>query len=120
MSRICALAEGAAIEVVAAEDDVIDVHLLNQAVDSRAGGMDLGRDSGLIVSAQPIVTRQRVRSMGMKALAKDLREGFADPLQARRARDAFSKGSTMRCHSELGGLGVGADDGRPRATRKRR
>ena len=53
-------AERAAIKRVATQDNIVGVHLLNETVDSRAGRLDLGRNSSLIVGAEPIITRQRV------------------------------------------------------------
>ena len=57
-------AERAAIKSVATQDDIVGVHLLNETVDSRAGRLDLGRNSSLIVGAEPIITRQRERLQG--------------------------------------------------------
>ena len=53
--------EEAPIESVAAEQDVIDVHFLDQSIDAGAGRLHLGRNTGAIVSAQPVLAGQRER-----------------------------------------------------------
>ena len=86
VERLRGRGEGAAVESVTAEDDVVDVHGLHQAIDGGARGLNLRRNAGAIVSAHAVFASQRKNVRGRKALAEKGREGFTDPLQAGSAR----------------------------------
>ncbi len=71
-----------AVEGVAAENDEVGIELGGDAIESGTRGMEIDGNSHAVKGVLAVVAADEKQRLGVEALAENLREGFADPLQA--------------------------------------
>ena len=75
-----------AVIAVGAEDGVIDIHLLGEAVEGGARSMNAGRNALAIVGAEPLVAAGDVENGRIELLVEGFGKRFAEPFQTRSRR----------------------------------
>ncbi len=70
------------VEGVAAENDVVGIQLGGDAVEGGTRGMEVDWNSHAVKGVLAVVAADEKQRLGVEPLAENLREGFADPLQA--------------------------------------
>ena len=78
--------EGSAVIGIAAQHHVVGAHLLGHAINGRPRRQQVQRNAGVVEGVAAIVAADDVKPRRRHAVGENFREGFANPLQAGKAR----------------------------------
>ena len=89
VEQLRACGEGSSVKVVAAKDDVIDVHLFGHAIQRGARWANVGWNTQPVECVNAIFSTDDKKIGGRESAAEDFRKSLADPLDAWRFGNIF-------------------------------